>query len=117
MVPLPDKNDFSNRFNPFRWSAPVYDYRNYRSNKASRLISKRLRSVRIKPSRTLLGDPLEAETRRGNFVINLQLSRKRQESSSFLKRRKSNSMLFVVHKPVFVQTFLNTEVVTKVNFF
>lgn len=42
-----------------------------------------------KPSYTPLGNPAEAETRRGNFDIKLRLSEKRQESSSFMERRKS----------------------------
>jgi hypothetical protein len=43
-----------------------------------------------KPSCTPLGNPAEAETRRGNFDIKLRLSEKRQESSSFMEGRKSN---------------------------
>ncbi len=42
-----------------------------------------------KPSYTPLGNPAEAETRRGNFDIKLRLSEKRQESSSFMERKKS----------------------------
>lgn len=42
-----------------------------------------------KPSCTPLGNPAEAETRRGNFDIKLRLSEKRQESSSFMEGRKS----------------------------
>ena len=43
-----------------------------------------------KPICTPLGNPAEAETRRGNFDIKLRLSEKRQESSSFMEGRKSN---------------------------
>ena len=42
-----------------------------------------------KPSCTPLGNPAEAETHRGNFDIKVRLSEKRQESSSFMERRKS----------------------------
>ena len=44
-----------------------------------------------KPSCTPLGNPAEAETRRGNFDIKLRLSEKREESSSFMEGRKSNT--------------------------
>ena len=45
-----------------------------------------------KPSCTPLGNPAEAETRRGNFDIKLRLSEKRQEFSSFMERRKSSTI-------------------------
>ena len=45
-----------------------------------------------KPNCTPLGNPAEAETRRGNFDIKLRLSEKRQEFSSFMERRKSSTI-------------------------
>lgn len=49
MLPMPGKNNFSNRFNPYRWSAPVYEDPEevIEAVKSSHLISKRLRSVRV----------------------------------------------------------------------
>lgn len=49
MLPMPGKNNFSNRFNPYRWSAPVYeDHKEViEAVRASCLTSKRLKSVRV----------------------------------------------------------------------
>lgn len=46
---MPGKNNFSNRFNPYRWSAPVYEEPEevIEAIRSAYLISKRLKSVRV----------------------------------------------------------------------
>lgn len=49
MLPMPGKNNFSSRFNPYRWSAPVYENPQelIEAIKSERCLSKRLKSVRV----------------------------------------------------------------------
>lgn len=62
MLPMPGKNNFSNRFNPYRWSAPVFEGSKevIEAVRSARLTSKRLKSVRV------IGDALPCFKTKGS---------------------------------------------------
>lgn len=49
MLPMPGKNNFSSRFNPYKWSAPIYENPEelIEAIKSEGFLSKRLKSVRV----------------------------------------------------------------------
>lgn len=49
MLSMPGKNNFGSRFNPYRWSAPVYENPDelIEAIQSARFLSKRLKSVRV----------------------------------------------------------------------
>lgn len=49
MLSMPGKNNFGSRFNPYRWSAPVYENPGelIEAIQSARFLSKRLKSVRV----------------------------------------------------------------------